>query len=130
MSTSAFESSNSVEAIRVLAADGIVFALVDVVTDAVVVDESIVTAAAEGAFSVCTASVDVAIMHSADALVDVLARLATVAKEAGIALASEPAVGILARRVFRTVVRSDFTLVNVDACLVDHLVAALAAAFE
>jgi len=69
-------------------------------------------------------------MHSADALVNVLARLATVAEEAGIALASEPAVGILARGVFRTVVRSDFTLVNVHADIVDHLVAALAAAFE
>ena len=128
--TGAFVRSNSVEAICILAADRIVFAFIDVITDAVVVDKSIVTTAAEGAFSVCTSSVDVTIVHSTDALVNVLARFATVAEEAGIALASEPAVGILARCIFGTVVGADFTLINIHAFLVDHLVAGFAAAFE
>jgi hypothetical protein len=71
--TGALVRSNSVETIRVLAADGIVFTLVDVVADAVVIHEAIVTAAGEGALSVCTSSVDVTIVHSADALINILA---------------------------------------------------------
>ena len=54
-------SSNSVETIRVLAADRIIFTLVYIYADAVVVNETFVAAANEGAFSFCAASVDVTI---------------------------------------------------------------------